>query len=452
MDVDVINQLKNKVSNEFYNLLCKIRNGHRINYDFILEEISFIDILDQEENPELYLTILQYYLNNKQPMINKLTFGTINSSIKVENNLNSSSTTSALSAAMGKKLNDEKVSKTTTINGKPLTQNIQITTQDVGFKYYKDKESFNADLQEGVISSDNIVLIEETQELYSNGHYFGKEEYCIFDYDAIYSNTGEKYTGNINSNQKYIKFTESGNSAIIRVISENNNSVRNTTTYTGLIIDSLDELGIQGIIINITIKHAQGNQYSVSKSEFSINGISDDYKQVLDTLSSGYHSYIQGGEYTSYTDESFTAQSRSFIDGSHNGEDDLVIFAATSTQAGLMSASDKNKLDSLNQKLPIINHGQQDTTLTITPNTYHIWGEVSELQITLPASSEINKNNQLDQFTFQFDSGSTPTVLHLASEYTTPLKFIGIRDTDIQANKTYLVSIINYLVKIEEAS
>lgn len=51
--------------------------------------------------------------------------------VSVENVLTSTSTTNALSAAMGKKLNDEKVAKTTTVNGKPLSSNVVITSTDI---------------------------------------------------------------------------------------------------------------------------------------------------------------------------------------------------------------------------------------------------------------------------------------------------------------------------------
>lgn len=51
--------------------------------------------------------------------------------VTVENTLTSSSTTNALSAAMGKKLNDEKVAKTTTINGHDLSDNVTITSTDI---------------------------------------------------------------------------------------------------------------------------------------------------------------------------------------------------------------------------------------------------------------------------------------------------------------------------------
>lgn len=66
MDVVALNKLKKKTSEEFFKLLCKIRQGYKVDYEFILEEISFIDLIQNEEiNEKLSLTVLQYYLNNK---------------------------------------------------------------------------------------------------------------------------------------------------------------------------------------------------------------------------------------------------------------------------------------------------------------------------------------------------------------------------------------------------
>lgn len=67
MDVDA---LKNKVSEEFLRLLCKVKKGYRPNYQFILEEISFIELIENQNIDEkLSLTALQYYLNNKWQII-----------------------------------------------------------------------------------------------------------------------------------------------------------------------------------------------------------------------------------------------------------------------------------------------------------------------------------------------------------------------------------------------
>lgn len=61
-----VQSLKKKVSQEFYNLICKVKRGYRPDYEFILEEISFIDLLENGEiEDRLALTIFQYYLNNK---------------------------------------------------------------------------------------------------------------------------------------------------------------------------------------------------------------------------------------------------------------------------------------------------------------------------------------------------------------------------------------------------
>lgn len=63
MDVDA---LKEKVTREFTSLLCEIRKGYKLDYEFILEEISFIDLIQHNEiDGKLSLIALQYYLNNK---------------------------------------------------------------------------------------------------------------------------------------------------------------------------------------------------------------------------------------------------------------------------------------------------------------------------------------------------------------------------------------------------
>lgn len=62
-DVDA---LKEKVAREFASLLCEIRKGYKLDYEFILEEISFIDLIQHNEiDRKLSLIALQYYLNNK---------------------------------------------------------------------------------------------------------------------------------------------------------------------------------------------------------------------------------------------------------------------------------------------------------------------------------------------------------------------------------------------------
>lgn len=69
MDVDALNKLKKKVAEEFYSLLCRVKKGYQPDYEFILEEISLIELIKNNEiDNKLSLTTLQYYLNNKWQM------------------------------------------------------------------------------------------------------------------------------------------------------------------------------------------------------------------------------------------------------------------------------------------------------------------------------------------------------------------------------------------------
>lgn len=86
-------------------------------------------------------------------------------------------------------------------------------------------------------------------------------------------------------------------------------------------------------------------------------------------------------------------------------------------------------------KIQEISHGTSDTTFTLTPNVMHIWGTVTTLTLSLPTDS----NSILDEYMFTFTSGSTPTTLSL------PSTVKWVQDIEVEANKTYQVSIINNL-------
>ena len=67
--VDALNELKKKVIQEFNALLSRVRKGYKLDYNFLLEEISFIELIQNNElDNNLSLTALQYYLNNKWQM------------------------------------------------------------------------------------------------------------------------------------------------------------------------------------------------------------------------------------------------------------------------------------------------------------------------------------------------------------------------------------------------
>lgn len=66
VDVVALNNLKRKVICEFTSLVKKVRKGYKLDYEFILEEISFIELIqDNKIDDKLALSALQYYLNNK---------------------------------------------------------------------------------------------------------------------------------------------------------------------------------------------------------------------------------------------------------------------------------------------------------------------------------------------------------------------------------------------------
>ena len=93
----------------------------------------------------------------------------------------------------------------------------------------------------------------------------------------------------------------------------------------------------------------------------------------------------------------------------------------------------------------ISSHGYEEITLgsnvkstTIDPNIYYVWNDkMSNLTISLgPSVSGVT-----NEFSFQFTSGSTPTVLTLPSN----IKWLDGKSPEIEANCTYQVSILNNL-------
>lgn len=82
-----------------------------------------------------------------------------------------------------------------------------------------------------------------------------------------------------------------------------------------------------------------------------------------------------------------------------------------------------------------VNHGTSDKTFELTPNTFHVWGEMTALNLTLGAETAGVANEYL----FQFTSPATPTSLTLPDN----IKFS--EDLVIEANKIYQISILKGL-------
>lgn len=89
-----------------------------------------------------------------------------------------------------------------------------------------------------------------------------------------------------------------------------------------------------------------------------------------------------------------------------------------------------------------VSHGTSDTTFTLTPNTFHVWDEVSSLTLTLGTET----SGVANEYIFQFTSGSTATTLSLPDD----IKWTGGETPTIEANKIYQISILKGLGSVME--
>ena len=89
-----------------------------------------------------------------------------------------------------------------------------------------------------------------------------------------------------------------------------------------------------------------------------------------------------------------------------------------------------------------VNHGTWDTTFTLTPNTFHVWDEVSALTLTLGSET----SGVANEFLFQFTSGSEATSLTLPDD----IKWANDSAPTIAENMIYQVSILKGLASVLE--
>lgn len=93
------------------------------------------------------------------------------------------------------------------------------------------------------------------------------------------------------------------------------------------------------------------------------------------------------------------------------------------------------KLTSKQNKVSVVDHGTEETTFTLTPNTLHVWGEVASLSIDFGESVD----GSLSEYMFRFSSGATPTTLTLPDS----VSWANGMEVSIQSGKTYEVAIID---------
>lgn len=96
----------------------------------------------------------------------------------------------------------------------------------------------------------------------------------------------------------------------------------------------------------------------------------------------------------------------------------------------------------INSAYPEVNHGTNDTTFTLTPNTFHVWDKVASL--TLNFGNETS--GVANEYLFQFTSGSTATSLTLPNS----IKWANDNVPTIEANMIYQVSVLRGLASVLE--
>lgn len=91
---------------------------------------------------------------------------------------------------------------------------------------------------------------------------------------------------------------------------------------------------------------------------------------------------------------------------------------------------------------PEVNHGTSDTTFTLTPNTFHVWDEVTSLTLTFGSET----SGVANEYLFQFTSGSTATSLTLPNN----IKWVNNNAPTIGVNMIYQVSVLKRLASVLE--
>ena len=88
-----------------------------------------------------------------------------------------------------------------------------------------------------------------------------------------------------------------------------------------------------------------------------------------------------------------------------------------------------------------MNHGTNDTTFTLTPNTFHVWDKVTSLDLSFGDEQAGVANEYL----FQFTSGATATTLTLPD-----VKWANGDAPSIAENKIYQISVLKGLGMVLE--
>lgn len=105
--------------------------------------------------------------------------------------------------------------------------------------------------------------------------------------------------------------------------------------------------------------------------------------------------------------------------------------------SGTKALTDNGQYAEFAKPTKVESGGSVSVTKQINPNTFYKFGEVVSMTITLAAE----ESGILNEYMFEFVSGTTPTVLSLPDT----VKWSGGSAPTIEASKTYQISIVNNL-------
>ena len=176
-----------------------------------------------------------------------------------------------------------------------------------------------------------------------------------------------------------------------------------------------------------------GQQVDISKYALKTWVQGQGYLTSHQDISGKQDTLVSGTNIKTINNQTLLGNGNITIEGGSGSGDTNII--ETVKVNGTALVPDANKAVDVPTLISEINHGTSDTTFTLTPNVYHKWGELTELTISLPTDS----NSVLDEFMFEFTSGSTPTTLIY------PATLEWVKELVPEANKTYQVSIQNNL-------
>lgn len=251
--------------------------------------------------------------------------------VTVENTLTSSSTTNALSAAMGKKLNDEKVAKTTTVNGKPLSANVVIGGDDIEVDAPSEFGGSTVTLQ-GIIDSIGTM----------SDNYVTKNQIGANSGVASLDSTGRvpsaqlpSYVDDVLEYNNKSSFPGVGQSGIIYIAKDTNLAYR----WSGSAYVEISP--------SLALGETSSTAYAGNKGKTNADNISTILSIITDGVVHGLE--LSSDPENKYSQYEYVTIAYRKHDNEHQNTNDNIQYIhipkASTTKAGILSVTDKTNLD-----------------------------------------------------------------------------------------------------------